>query len=183
MMRKFLLLAAVCLMAGAASLHAQPPMGGGFPGMGGMAPAADNRTPEERTEEFATKYKLSEEQRQALLELNLAYAGKLQMQVDTTAMRDPRSMSEEEREAFFSSMQERMSDMMAQAQEISGNQEAYEDALKQLLDKKQYRKYRTDKEKEQLARQREMERQFQAGFGGFGGFGGPGGGFGGGGGF
>ena len=54
------------------------------------------------------------------------------------------------------------------------------------MDKKQYRKYRVDQEKEQLRRQREMEQQFRGGFGGgmppmggpgggFGGFGGPGG--------
>lgn len=203
-MKRILLLAAVGLMAFAASVSAQPPMGGGggfppmggggmppmggggFPGMGaGMSEAVDNRTPEEKTEEIATKYKLTPEQTQALLELNRAYDGKLQMAVDTTAMRqDFRSMSEEERQEYFNSMQERMSEMMEKNEEIAGNQEDYEEALKQILDKKQYRKYRTDKEKDALRRQREMERQFQAGMGGGfpgGGFGGPGGGFGGGG--
>ena len=153
-MKKILLLALVGLMA-CFGLNAQPPMGGGgfppmggggmppmggggFPGMGNMATAADNRTPEEKTEDVATKYGLDDTQRAALLELNKAYAGKLQMEVDTTMMRrDFRSMTEEEREA--------------------------------------------------LKRQREMERQFQAGgFGGGmppmggGGFGGGFGGFGGG---
>ena len=201
-MKRFLLLAVVGLLAGALSLNAQPPMGGGFPpmgggmppmggggfpGMGGMGSAADTRTPEEKTDEVATKYGLNDEQRQALLELNLAYAGKLQMAVDTTMMqRDFRSMTEEEREAMFADMESRMSEMMEQSQEIAGDQEAYEEALKQIMDKKQYRKYRVDQEKEQLRRQREMEQQFRGGFGGgmppmggpgggFGGFGGPGG--------
>ncbi len=185
-MKKILLIVAVGLMACAANLNAQPPMGGGFPPMGGggfpgMGAPADTRTPEEKTDEIATKYGLDDAQRQALLELNQAYAGKLQMSVDTTAMRNPRTMTEEEREAMFAQMQERMGDMINQYQEIAGNQEAYEDALKQIMTKKQYRKYRVDQEKEQLRRQREMERQFQAG--GFGGGMPPmgGGGFGGGG--
>lgn len=161
--------------------------GGGFPGMGGAGMASDTRTPEEKTDEVATKYGLDDTQRQALLELNQAYSGKLQMAVDSTMMqRDFRSMTEEEREAMFADMESRMGDMMNQYQEIAGNQEAYEDALKEILTKKQYRQYRVDQEKEQLRRQREMERQFQAGgfgggrppmgggFGG-GGFGGPGG--------
>ena len=196
-MKKILLLAVVGLMA-CFGLNAQPPMGGGgfppmggggmppmggggFPGMGNMAPAADNRTPEEKTEDVATKYGLDDTQRAALLELNKAYAGKLQMEVDTTMMRrDFRSMTEEEREAMFEDMESRMGDMMDQYNEIAGNQDAYEDALKQILTKKQYRKYHADQEREALKRQREMERQFQAG--GFGGGMPPmgGGGFGGG---
>ena len=161
--------------------------------MAGMGSAADTRTPEEKTDEIATKYGLDDAQRQALLELNQAYAGKLQMAVDTTMMqRDFRRMSEEDREAMFEDMESRMSEMMEQSQEIAGNQEAYEDALKEIMTKKQYRKYRVDQEKEQLRRQREMEQQFRNGFGGGGmppmggpggGFGGPGGGFGGPGGF
>ena len=193
-MKRILLIAAVGLMACAASLNAQPPMGGGFPPMGGgrppmggggfpaMGSPADTRTPEEKTDEIATKYGLDDTQRQALLELNKAYSGKLQKAVDTTMMpRDFRSMTEEEREAMFADMESRMGEMMDQYNEIAGNQEAYEDALKQILTKKQYRQYRVDQEKEQLRRQREMERQFQAGgFGGGmppmggGGFGGPG---------
>ena len=195
-MKKILLFAVIGLMACTVNLNAQPPMGGGggfpggmgggggFPGgmgggmpmMGGMGmgSTADNRTPEEKTDEVATKYGLDATQRQALLELNQAYSGKLQMEVDTTMMRrDFRSMTEEEREAMMEDMESRMGDMMDQFQEIAGNQEAYEDALKQIMTKKQYRKYRTDKEKDQLRAQRERERQFQAG-GGFGGF--PGGG-------
>ena len=202
-MKRFLLLAVVGLLAGALSLNAQPPMGGGgfppmggggmppmgggggFPGMAGMSTAADNRTPEEKTEEIATKYGLDDAQRQALLELNRAYSGKLQMEVDTTMMqRDFRRMSEDEREAMFEDMESRMGDMMDQYQEIAGNQEAYEDALKEIMTKKQYRKYRVDQEKEQLRRQREMEQQFRGGFGGgMPPMGGPGGGFGGPGGF
>ena len=87
---------------------------------------------------------------------------------------------EEEREAMFEDMESRMGDMMDQYNEIAVNQDAYEDALKQILTKKQYRKYHADQEREALKRQREMERQFQAG--GFGGGMPPmgGGGFGGG---
>ena len=194
-MKKILLLAVVGLMA-CFGLNAQPPMGGGgFPPMGGgggfagmnMASSNDTRTPEEKTEDVATKYGLDDTQRAALLELNRAYAGKLQMEVDTTMMqRDFRSMTEEERQAMFDDMQSRMGEMMDQYNEIAGNQDAYEDALKQIMTKKQYRKYRVDQEKEALKRQREMEQQFRnGGFGGGmppmggGGFGGPGGGFGG----
>ena len=202
-MKKILLLAVVGLMA-SLGLNAQPPMGGGggfppmggggmppmggggFPGMGNFSTQTDNRTPEEKTDEVATKYGLDDTQRAALLELNRAYAGKLQMEVDTTMMRrDFRSMSEEEREEMMADMESRMGDMMDQYNEIAGNQEAYEDAIKQIMTKKQYRKYRVDNEKEALRRQREMEDQFRAGFGGGGmppmGGGGFGGGFGGGG--
>ena len=140
-MKRFLLIAAIGLMAAAATLNAQPPMGGGgfppmggggmppmggggFPAMGGMTSAADNRTPEEKTDEVATKYGLDDAQRQALLELNQAYAGKLQMEVDTTMMqRDFRRMTEEERESMMADMESRMGEMMDRYQEIAGNQD------------------------------------------------------------
>ena len=210
-MRKlFLILAGI--LACAFSLMAQPPMGGGgfpggggfgggrppmgggggMPGMGAFAEPADTRTPEERTADLVEKYGLDAEQEASVLALNKHYFGgniAMAMEVDSTATMDFRQMqqlSDEEREEMMASMQERMSEMMEKQQEIANNQENYENALKTILTKKQYRKYRTDKEKEQLRRQREMERAFQSMMGGGfpgGGFGGPGGGFGGPGGF
>jgi suppressor of tumorigenicity protein 13 len=68
-------------------------------------------------------------------------------------------------------MQERMND-------IADNQEAYENALASVLDKKQMKKWKKAKKHYQTDQRIKMEAQF----GGMGGFGGgmPGGGFGGG---
>jgi len=182
-MKRILLLAVVGLVAGAASLSAQPQQGpqgsGDFPQM----PPILN--PEEKTAQMAEKYALTPDQQSAVLKLNKAFDGKLEFRPEGMGERkDPRSMSEEEREAFFNQMMDQMADMQERMQQMQQDQKEYDKALKTILNKDQFKAYR----KEQRKREQEMQKmQQQSGMGGMqggfpgGGFpGGPGGGFGGG---
>ena len=176
-MKRFLLLAVAGLMAGAASLMAQPPQGpDGAPTMPEMPKIL---TPEEKTDQQAEKYGLSDEQKAALLELNKEYDGKLEFRMqgmpDGASRRDMRNMSDAEREEFFSKMMDSMADMQERQQQMQKDQKAYDNAIKNILDKKQLKAYRADRRKEEADRQRAMQ-QFGGGMpGGPGGF--PGGGF------
>ena len=138
-------------------------------------------TPEEKTAEMTEKFKLSEEQQQALLELNRRYDGKLEYRPDqqNMNMQDIREMSDKEREEFMNKMMAQMQDMQKIMEEIQENNEAYENALKALFDKKQFRAYQRDKRQKETEQRRRMESAFMGMGGGFGDFGG--GGFGGGG--
>ncbi|MCR5351924.1 MAG: DUF4890 domain-containing protein [Bacteroidales bacterium] len=186
-MKRILLLAVAGLMAGAASLSAQAPQGGANPPQ--MPPILN---PEEKTAQMTEKFSLTEEQQTALLELNKQFDGKLEFRPEGMGERkDPRKMSDEEREAFFNQMMDQMAEMQERMQEMQKAQKEYDKALKLILTKDQFKEYR----KEQRKREQEMQRmQQQSGMGGMqggfpgggfpgGGFGGPGGGFGGPGGF
>ncbi len=192
-MKKILLMTLTGLLAGAIPLLAQfpgggfPPGGFGGPGMMGGGAGANldvllGKTPEERTAEMVVSYKLNETQKQAVQGLNEQYGAS---NPGSAAMPDIFSMSEEDRQAFFSQMEDRMAEMAERQEQMSNRKESYEDALKQILDKKQFRKYQRERNKAEIQQQREMEQNFRGGFGGGfpggGGFGGPGGGFGGGG--
>ena len=194
-MKKLFLLAVAGLVAGAASLTAQPPQGGPD-GRPQMPPVLN---PEEKTAQMSEKYGLNADQQAALLELNKLYDGKLEFRPPQMGeQKDFRKMTDAERQEFFSKMQEQMGDMQARQQQMQKDQKEYDKALKEILDKDQFKAYR----KEQRKREQEMQRMqqqmgggMQGGFpggpggpGGFpggpgGGFGGPGGGFGGPGGF
>ncbi len=141
--------------------------------------------PEEKTAEMVQKYGLNETQQAALLELNKKYDGKLDFRPQQQGEQpDFRRMTDQEREAFFSKMREQMGDMQERQAEIEKNQKAYEEELKNIMDKKQLRKYRTDVRRAEAERQQAMQRGFGGMPGGMppgGGF--PGGGFPGGGGF
>ena len=101
-MKKYFVLAVIGLMAAAANLSAQPQQGAGMPQM----PPVLN--PEEKTAQMAEKYKLTEEQKQAVLELNQKYDGKLEMKMpEQGEMKDFRKMTDEEREQFMKEMQSR----------------------------------------------------------------------------
>lgn len=177
-MKRFLLLAVAGLMAGAASLMAQPPQGP--EGAGNLPQMPKILTPEEKTAQQAEKYSLTEEQKAALLELNKEYDGKLEFRMQGMEQgaerRDFRNMSDAERQEFFSKMQEQMADMQERQQQMQKDQKAYDNAIKNILDKKQLKAYRADRRKEEADRQRAMQ-QFGGGMpGGPGGFpGGPGG--------
>lgn len=185
---QFWMVAALLLMSFA--LQAQPPRGGrpeGRPGRGERFQMpevlADTVFAETRTAQMTEKYQLSEQQKASVYALNLEYASKLQF--DPSVMgdmnqgerKDPRSMSDAERQEFFRQMQERMGRMQDAMAEIEDNQKAYDLAIKELFTKEQYKQYKKDRRKEDNERQVRM----QGGFGGprGGGFGGPGGGFGG----
>lgn len=202
-MKKHLLIAAALLLA-SLTMQAQPPQGGrsgGRPGRGEgfkmPEVLADTVYAETRTSEMAEKYTLTEEQVPQVFALNLEYASKLQFDPSILGERkegerkDPRSMSEAERQEFFQQMQERMMKVQDAWAEIEDNQKAFDLAMKEILTKDQYKLYKKDRRKEDAERQR-----MQGGFGGpgggpggpgrgfggpggRGGFGGPGGGFGG----
>ena len=191
-MKKTLLLIVAGLCAGTMCLFAQPGgfggggFGGGFPG-GGRPGGAEFKmpelpplpTPEEKTAEQIEKFGIREDQKEALLELNKRYDGKLEYRPEQTDMQDMREMSDDERQEFMNKMMERMQEMEKIQNEIEDNNKAYENALKALLDKKQFRAYQKDKRQKETEQRRRMESMFMGGD--FGGFGGPGGGFGGGG--
>ena len=192
-MKRIIVLAAIGLMAGAASLYAQAPQGMALPE--GERPQFEMPkvlTPEEKTAEMAEKYGLSEEQQVSLLALNQKYDGKLEIRMAPQGeQRDFRKMSDEERQQFMNEMMSQMSDMQEKQAQVEKNQKAYEDELKNILDKKQLRKYRTDQRRAEAERQAAMQRGFggmpgggmMPPGGGFPGGGFPGGGFGGPGGF
>ena len=200
MMKKLFLLAVAGLVAGAASLTAQPPQGQSGPEGRPQRPPVLN--PEEKTAQMAEQYGLTADQQKAVLELNQRYDGKLEFRPEGfgegTERKDPRKMTDAEREEFFGQMQERMADMQERMQQMQKDQKAYDKELKEILDKDQFKAYRKEQRKREQEMQRMQQRMgggMQGGFpggpggpGGFpggpgGGFGGPGGGFGGPGGF
>jgi len=143
------------------------------------------------TNGMVADYGLNEDQAAQVLEINKKYLGKVEYPVvlppeAEEAMNnmsnrqgggagfDMGNFSQEDRDRMMSmmnEMQERMND-------IADNQEAYENALASVLDKKQMKKWKKAKKHYQTDQRIKMEAQF----GGMGGFGGgmPGGGFGGG---
>jgi len=150
-------------------------------------PMSDSLWAATRTQEMVEKYTLTPEQEGPVFELNLQYAGKLEyrpQRPEGEERKDPRSMTDEERQAFFGQMQERMAEMQEKMAEIKQNKKVYENALKELLTKDQFKAYRKDERKKESEQQERMQRGMGGGFpgggpGGRGGFGGPGGGFGG----
>jgi hypothetical protein len=155
---------------------------------------SDTAYAETKTTEMAEKYKLTEEQKASIYALNFEYAPKLQIDYASFGMgqpqqqgerKDPRSMTDKERQEFFQQMQERMAMMQERMAEVEDNQKVYDLAVKEILDKDQYKQYKKDRRKEENERQRRMQGGMGGPRGGMGGpgggFGGPGGGFGGGG--
>lgn len=182
-MKKIILLAVAGMMAGAVFASAQFPPMGGMP-MGGMQMPEGMEmpkilTPEEKTAEMAQKYGLTDEQQTALLALNQKYDGKLEFRMNQEEGERPdiRKMSDEERQAYFNKMMDQMGDMQQKQAEIEKNQKAYEEELKNIFDKKQLRKYRTDLRRAEAERQAAMQRGMGGFGGGFPGGGMPGGGF------
>lgn len=145
----------------------------------------------EYTNGMVSDYALTEDQAAKLLDINKQYLGKVEYPVvlppeaeeamNNMANRqggagfDPGSFSAEDREKMMSMM----NDMQERMNDIADNQEAYENALASVLDKKQMKKWNKAKKHYQTDQRIKMEAQFGGmGFGG--GFGGDFGGFGGG---
>ncbi|MBO4916892.1 MAG: DUF4890 domain-containing protein [Bacteroidales bacterium] len=142
------------------------------------------------TNGMVADYGLNEDQAAQVLEINRKYLGKVEYPVvlppeAEEAMNnmgnrqggagfDMGSFSQEDRDRMMSMM----NDMQERMNDIADNQEAYENALASVLDKKQMKKWKKAKKHYQTDQRIKMEAQF----GGMGGFGGgmPGGGFGGG---
>jgi hypothetical protein len=145
----------------------------------------------EYTNGMVSDYALTEDQAAKVLDINKQYLGKVEYPVvlppeaeeamNNMANRqggagfDPGSFSAEDREKMMSMM----NDMQERMNDIADNQEAYENALASVLDKKQMKKWNKAKKHYQTDQRIKMEAQFGGmGFGG--GFGGDFGGFGGG---
>ena len=190
-MMNFLAAAAGVLCA--VTLQAQ----GGRPERPAMPePVSDSVWVIQRTQEMVEKYTLTPEQEAKVRELNLKYADKLNYSGQMAGqgeVKDIRSMSEEERMAFFQQMQERMGEMQERMQAMREARKAYEEELEGVLDKSQLKAYRKDRRRQEAEMQKRMQQGMGGrpggmgpggmGPGGPGGFGGPGGGFGGPGGF
>ena len=144
------------------------------------------------TNGMVADYGLNEDQAAQVLEINKKYLGKVEYPVvlppeAEEAMNnmgnrqggagfDMGSFSQEDRDRMMSMM----NDMQERMNDIADNQEAYENALAGVLDKKQMKKWNKAKKHYQTDQRIKMEAQF-GGMGGFGGgFGGDFGGFGGG---
>ena len=110
---KNLMTAFAALLVGTAMLFAQQPQ---QPPQGGRPEAPKPLTPEEKTAQMAQDYDLTAEQEAAVLELNKQYDGKLEFRFEGFGQgngerKDPRNMSDAERQQFFEQMQERMAQM------------------------------------------------------------------------
>ena len=157
---------------------------GGF-----QEPVTDSIWVIQRTQEMVEKYNLTEEQAETVRQLNVKYAPQMNFtpqrmgMVDENGERiDFRSMTDEQRQAFFQKMQSQQAEMQEKMQDMQKARKAYEDELEAVLDKDQLKAYRKDRRRQEAEMQRRMQGGNRGpGMGGPGGF--PGGGMGGPGGF
>ena len=196
-MKAMRILAAAAGVLCAVSLFAQE----GRPGRGERGafpePVTDSVWIVQRTQEMVEKYTLTDEQAEAVRAINTKYAADMNFtparmgMVDENGERiDFRSMTDEQRQAFFQKMQSQQAEMQEKMQARQKARKDYEEELEGVLDKNQLKAYRKDRRREEAEMQRRMQggmgggRPGGMGPGGFPGGGmGPGGGFPGGGGF
>jgi hypothetical protein len=199
-MKAMRILAAAAGVLCAVSLFAQE----GRPGRGERGergampePVTDSVWVLQRTQEMVEKYTLTDEQAEAVRAINTKYAPEMNFtparmgMVDENGERiDFRSMSDEQRQAFFQKMQSQQAEMQEKMQARQKARKDYEEELEGVLNKDQLKAYRKDRRREEAEMQRRMQggmgggRPGGMGPGGFPGGGmGPGGGFPGGGGF
>ena len=161
-------------------------------------PVTDSVWVIQRTQEMVEKYTLTDEQAEAVRAINTKYAPDMNFtparmgMVDENGERiDFRSMTDEQRQAFFQKMQSQQAEMQEKMQARQKARKDYEEELEGVLDKNQLKAYRKDRRREEAEMQRRMQGGRPGGMGpggmgpgGFPGGGmGPGGGFPGGGGF
>ena len=196
-MKALRILAAAAGVLCAVSLSAQE----GWPGQGGRGgrgerggfqePVSDSVWVVNRTQEMVEKYELTAEQEEAVRALNLKYAPQMNFtpqrmgMVDENGERiDMRSMSDEQRQAFFQKMQAQMGEMQEKMQQMQNARKEYEKELEAVLNKDQLKAYRKDRRRQEAEMQRRMQGGNRGpGMGGPGGFPGGGPGMGGPGGF
>ena len=191
-MKAMRILAAAAGVLCAVSLFAQE----GRPGRGGRGerggfqePVTDSVWVIQRTQEMVEKYNLTEEQAETVRQLNTKYAPQMNFTPQRMGMTDEngeridfRSMSDEQRQAFFQKMQSQQAEMQERMQDMQKARKAYEDELEAVLDKDQLKAYRKDRRRQEAEMQRRMQGGNRGpGMGGPGGF--PGGSMGGPGGF
>ena len=214
-MKKIVIWAAAAMMLCAANLQAQPGggypgggyPGGGYPGRGGQNPAfqmpepvTDSAYVSDKSADIAAEYDLSAEQEEQVIALLEKYVSRLNIKMTgfgnpNEEPRDYQSMTDAERREMFNQMQKRMQEMEELRQDRNKAQKEVDKAMKDIMDKEQYKAYIKDRRREDRERQ-SRENQMRGGMGGpgggmggpgmggpGGGFGGPGGGFGGPGGF
>ena len=162
-------------------------------------PVSDSVWVIQRTQEMVEKYTLTPEQEEAVRQLNLKYADKMNFTParmgfggENGERPDFRSMTDEQRQEFMQKMQAQMGEMQEKMQQMQDARKEYEKELEGVLNKDQLKAYRKDRRRQEA----EMQRRMQGGMGGgrpggmgpgmgggFPGGGMPGGGFPGGGGF
>ena len=164
-------------------------------------PVSDSVWVINRTQEMVDKYELSAEQAEAVRQLNLKYADKMNFTPARMGFGDEngerpdfRSMTDEQRQEFMQKMQAQMGEMQEKMQQMQDARKEYEKELEGVLNKDQLKAYRKDRRRQEAEMQRRMQGGRPGGMGpggmgpggmGPGGFGGgfPGGGPGGFGGF
>ena len=171
-MKAMRILAAAAGVLCAVSLFAQE----GRPGRGERGerpqfqePVSDSVWVENQTKEMTEKYTLTDEQAAAVRAINEKYAADMNFtparmgMVDENGERiDFRSMSDEQRAAFFEKMQSQQAEMQEKMQERQKARKDYEDELEAVLDKDQLKAYRKDRRRQEA----EMQRRMQGGMGG-----------------
>ena len=186
-MKAMRILAAAAGVLCAVSLFAQE----GRPGRGERGerpafqePVTDSVWIVQRTQEMVEKYTLTDEQAEAVRAINTKYAPDMNFtparmgMVDENGERiDFRSMSDEQRQAFFQKMQSQQAEMQEKMQARQKARKDYEEELEGVLNKDQLKAYRKDRRREEAEMQRRMQGGNRGpGMGGPGGF--PGGGMG-----
>ena len=186
-MKAMRILAAAAGVLCAVSLFAQE----GRPGRGERGerpafqePVTDSVWIVQRTQEMVEKYTLTDEQAEAVRAINTKYAPDMNFtparmgMVDENGERiDFRSMSDEQRQAFFQKMQSQQAEMQEKMQARQKARKDYEEELEGVLNKDQRKAYRKDRRREEAEMQRRMQGGNRGpGMGGPGGF--PGGGMG-----
>ena len=171
-MKALRILAAAAGVLCAVSLFAQE----GRPGRGERGerpqfqePVTDSVWVVNRTQEMKDKYNLTDEQVEAVRAINTKYAPDMNFtparmgMVDENGERiDFRSMTDEQRQAFFQKMQSQQAEMQEKMQARQKARKDYEDELEAVLDKDQLKAYRKDRRREEA----EMQRRMQGGMGG-----------------
>ena len=186
-MKAMRILAATAGVLCAVSLFAQE----GRPGRGERGergafpePVTDSVWIIQRTQEMVEKYTLTDEQAEAVRAINTKYAPDMNFtparmgMVDENGERiDFRSMTDEQRQAFFQKMQSQQAEMQEKMQARQKARKVYEEELEGVLNKDQLKAYRKDRRREEAEMQRRMQGGNRGpGMGGPGGF--PGGGMG-----
>ena len=171
-MKAMRILAAAAGVLCAVSLFAQE----GRPGRGERGerpqmqePVTDSVWVVNRTQEMTEKYNLTAEQAEAVRAINEKYAPQMNFTPQRMGMTDEngeridfRSMTDEQRAAFFEKMQSQQAEMQERMQAMQKARKDYEDELEAVLTKDQLKAYRKDRRRQEA----EMQRRMQGGMGG-----------------
>ena len=171
-MKAMRILAAAAGVLCAVSLFAQE----GRPGRGQRGerpqfqePVTDSVWVVNRTQEMTEKYELTAEQAEAVRAINEKYAPQMNFTPQRMGMTDEngeridfRSMTDEQRAAFFEKMQSQQAEMQEKMQAMQKARKDYEDELEAVLTKDQLKAYRKDRRRQEA----EMQRRMQGGMGG-----------------